>query len=279
MCQNTSSTQDYSLLTANTGVAKLQAANPNLDGTGNLETLITAGANGTIVKSISIKALTPNVTGNVRLFIKKTDTVLYKEIPITITPTLSATPTPTPLMAMYETKLVGDLKLEAGTSLVASTQVRQQFTIVTEGLDWDYPNPLPTDCCNFKQTEAITGASIIKTANANLDGTGTIVSVLTAPSSATSNGTFVKNITIKALQSTSINGAVRVFLSTDGGNTFYLMREILVPQTEQSAYVPSYKQIVALDMNIQPDAVIGVSTQLDEAFGIVIEGESWSYPI
>jgi hypothetical protein len=276
MCQSNNCCQDYSLLKANTGIATINTANPNLDGSGSTTTVLTAGLNGTIIKSITIKAAAPATTGMVRLYLKNaTDTILYKEVPIPVTPELKNTPTPTPVLPMFETMLIGDLKLEAGMELKASTQTRDTFNIIAEGLDWDYPATLPTDCCNFKQTVAVTGVDKVDTANTNLNGTGNIAPVFTA---ATSNGTYVKSVTIKALQSTSINGAIRLFLSPDGIQ-YTLLREIMIPETQQSAYTPSFKQVIDLGFNLESGYVIGVSTQLSEAYGITIEGESWSYPI
>jgi hypothetical protein len=85
-------------------------------------------------------------------------------------------------------------------------------------------------------------------------------------------------VAIKALQSTSINGMIRLFISADG-NTYFLLREISVPQTTQSGFEPSYKDVVEMNFNLQPDYVLGVATQNSESFGITVEAESWSYPI
>lgn len=284
MCQNmgNNNCQDYSLLTANTGIANVNSANTNLDGTGNLATVVTAGQLGATVKSVIIKATGPVTTGMIRLFIQKASpsiTVLYKEVQIPITPVLQNTPTPAPVLPVYEVTLMGDLKLQSGDALVASTQIGDSFNIIAETLNWDYPTTLPSDCCNFKQVEAVTGLSIASVANPNLDGTGTVETAFTATSSTTSNGTLVKTITIKALGSTSINGMIRIFITDDLGTPWRLMREIQIPQTTQSAYQPSWKQAINLDFRLAPGYLLGVATQNGESFGITIEGESWSYPI
>jgi len=284
MCQNMgkNNCQDYSLLTANTGIAKLNTANPNLDGSGTLVTIVTAGQLGATVKSVIIKATGPVTTGMVRLFVQNTNpgvAVLYKEVQIPVTPVLQITPTPAPVLPVYEVTLMGDLKLQSGDSLMASTQIGDSFNIIAETLNWDYPSTLPSDCCNYKQVEAVVGLSKVITANTNLDGSGTIVTAFTAAAAPASNGTLVKTITIKALGSTSINGMIRLFISDDAGVTWNLMREIQVPQTTQSAYQPSWKQAVNLDLRIAPGYLLGVATQNGESFGITIEGESWSYPI
>lgn len=70
MCTSSKSNccQDYSLLTANTGIGDIRNANPFLDGSGNTTTILTAGANGTLIKSVIIKAAQATTTGMVRLF-------------------------------------------------------------------------------------------------------------------------------------------------------------------------------------------------------------------
>jgi hypothetical protein len=278
MCTSQSGcSKDYSLLTANTGIAT-PATNPALDGTGNSATVLTAGANGTIIRSVIIKATEPITTGMVRLFIGNgTDTILYKEVPVQVTPVLTNTPTPTPVLPMYEVTLNGDLKLESGHTLKVTTQVANSFVVIAEGLDWEYPSTLPNECCNYKQTNAVTGLGILATANPNLDGSGNIVPVLTAGTGP--NGILIKNITIKALGSTSINGMIRLFISSDSGTTYNLMREIEVPQTTQSAYEPSWKQVLDMQYNLNEGYIIGASTQNAEKFGVTVEAEEWSYPI
>ena len=57
------------------------------------------------------------------------------------------------------------------------------------------------------QYTANTGKVLISTANSNLDGTGTLGTVLTAAS----NGTLIKAITVKAQVNTT-EGMVRLFL-------------------------------------------------------------------
>lgn len=225
-----------------------------------------------------IKAIQPTLQGMVRLFIANADAsiiTLYKEVSIPIQPNAPSVPVPTPQYIMYEMKLSGDLKLNSGFSVLATTQLAQSFNIVVEGLDWVYPETLPDVCCNFEQDKANTGIGIVSAANPNLDGTGTIVTILQAGGSA--NGTLVKNVTIKALQSTH-EGAVRIFVSPDG-TTWTLLQEIYVPQTIQSAFDPSFKQTIDVNFNLESGYYIGASTQIAESFAVTIEAEDWSYPI
>ena len=266
----------YDFLSANTGITTISAANPNLDGSGSMQLVLTAAGNGTIIKSVTIKAVNPVLTGVVRLFVgpKVGDPYLYREVTIPEYPTLSATPIPAPVLLTYEVVLDGGLILQADDGLFASTQNAEVFNIIAEGLDRTYPDPLPPTCCSFKQVSANTGVGTISTANPNTDGSGTIVTIFTA--GALANGSVVKTITIKALQNTH-EGAVRLFISPDGGATWVLLREVWIPQTTQSDFEPSYKQVIETDLDLQAGYLLGAATQNAEGFAITAEGTDWEY--
>lgn len=267
------SSNDYSLQTAHTGIVSISTANPNLDGSGALGTVITGSGKGTLIKSVIIKATGAVTTGMVRLFVGNgTTTSLYKEVPIQTTPQLASTPTPTPLLQNYEITLAGGLKLQNGDHLFASTQNSETFNVIAEGMDWQYPGTLPSTCCNFKQDTAENGVGI-------LSATDTIVPIYTAPSSGTSNGSLIKSVTIKALQSTNDNNIIKLHLSSDGGTTYKLMREIVIPQTQQSGFEPSFKFVLDADFNLNAGYVLGASTHLPQGFALTVEAISWSYPI
>jgi hypothetical protein len=269
---------DYSQLTANTGVVTIATANSNLDGSGSVGTVLTAAGNGTTVKSIIIKSTAPVTTGMVRLFIgnaNNTAAALYREIPIPTYPQLACTPTPAPIWPMLEIDLVDELKLKSGYKLLASTQNAESFNIIAEGFDWNYPGTLPAVCCNFKQETAVMGLGTVTTANSELGGSGAIVAIFTAPNGT--NGSLIKSITIAALQSTH-KGMIRLFISPDSGTTYKLWMEILVPQTNQSAFVPSFKVELEEAFYLKATYLIGASTQIGEKFSIIIEGEDWIYP-
>jgi hypothetical protein len=275
MCQSSMNTgSEYAQYFANTGIEVISDADADLSGN-NAVTIFTAGEEGSIIKSIVIKAQQAVIQGMVRIFIANSDSsviALYKEVLIPIFPQAASVPIPTPIFTMFETRLVGDLKLESGYSILASTQNRQAFSIIVEGLDWTYNvNPQNPVCCNIKETIANTGIGIISIANSNLNGQGVIVPIITA----NENGTFVKNITVKALQSTQ-PGAIRLFISA-GGNKWVLIQEISVPQTTQSSSEPSYKQVIDINFNLQKGYQFGATTQNAESFAITMEGGDWSY--
>ena len=295
MCQNTTGNNnfDYSTLAANTGIANISTANSNLDGTGATSVVLTAGESGTIVRSVTIKSapgagsslsVTPSSfasfsqEGMVRLFIQNADasiTTLYKEISIPAVPAIPALPLPLPVFPTFETILTGDLKLNAGYSLLASTQFADSFNVIAEGLDYAYPATPPAECCTLVKEIANTGVGVVNTADPyDFSGSGAVVNIFQAGASA--NGSLIKSITIKAQQSTH-EGMIRLYISPDGED-YGLIQEVHIPQTEQSAFVPSYKQVIAANFNLQAGYYIAASTQNAEGFAITIEGEDWSYP-
>jgi hypothetical protein len=179
---------------------------------------------------------------------------------------------------MIEVDLREGLKLAPGAKLMASTQNAENINVIAEVLEWDYPGSLPSVCCNFKQVRAVLGNDTISTANVNLDGSGTITEIFTAPAAAVGNGATIRSITISALQSTHEN-IIRLFISPSGTPDYTLWMEIYVPETTQSGFQPSYKQVLREDFTLEAEYIIGASTQLPESFAITIEGTSWSYPI
>jgi len=281
---------DYSHQTANTGIETTNdiSANPNLtlvlSDTGSYVTVFTAAspdnANGSTINSIIIKAQQATVQGMLRLFISNgTTAILYKEIPIPVVPMAATTPVPAPQYIMYETILLGGLKLNPGYSLLATTQNAQNFSIIVEGLDWVYPETISL-CCNLEQDAANTGIGS-PAYNTALDGSGTVATIFQAGATlgtSDANGSLIKNITIKALQNTQ-EGAVRLFVSPTGdADSWVLMQEVYIPESVPSAYEPSYKQVITANFNLQSGYYIGATTQNNEAYAITVEAEDWIYP-
>jgi hypothetical protein len=275
MCAN----NDFSLLSANTGIATISVANQSLIGDDAVE-IITGAGNGTIIKSVTIKAITPTTTGMVRLFIGTGDgssKSLYKEIPIPTNPVLQATPTPALILPMFETVLEGGFKLKSGYKLYASTQNAEKFNIIAEGVNWNYadvpvPPAHPLPCCTYLRETANTGLGIVNTANSKLEGGGAVVPIFEADS--TTNGSSIMNITIKALQSTHL-GMIRLFIN-DGVNN-YLYKEILIPETTQSSNMPAFKHVIESGLKLQAGYKIVASTEISEPFALTVEAADWIY--
>ncbi len=268
--------KDYSQKIAATGVGAVSVANPFLDGSGSLIPVFNAGKAGAVVRSIIIKAIAPTLSGMVRLFIgkKNAPSVLFKEVPVPVNPNVVDTPVPAPKYIMFETVLIGGMKLQAGQQILASTQNAEVFNIIVEAINWTYPEDVHPQCCNYLQTAANTGVKIISVANQRLNGAGAIVSIFSAGAGA---GSLIKKITITALQNTH-EGVVRLFI-TDTAAQWRLMREVWVQQTEQSAFEPSFHRVVEMDFYLKAGLSIGASTENAESFAITVDAVNLNYPI
>lgn len=110
----------------------------------------------------------------------------------------------------------------------------------------------------------------IQTANGNLDGGGTLGTLITAAS----NGTLIKRVFIKALTSTS-HGMIRFFI-TGGGNT-RLLTEVEVPPITISSINKSFETIVELDFFLASGYILKTSTQNADTFWVIAEGADVSY--
>jgi hypothetical protein len=121
------------------------------------------------------------------------------------------------------------------------------------------------------QYTANTSWVTIATANANLDGTGTMGNVI----QGAANGTLVKKIRIKATTSTS-QGMVRLFVDNRAG-TIKLLQEILVPANTKSSINPAFEAEVNLNFTLKSGYTIVASTQVADTFNIIAEGLDWTY--
>jgi len=174
--------------------------------------------------------------------------------------------------------LAGGLKLKSGYKLYASTQNAESFNIIAEGLDFHYPSTLPASCFSYRQYHTVTGFNTASVANPNLDGSGSgIVSIYQAGNGAGLMGSHITSVTIKALQSTNDNGMIRLFIYD--GSDYHLFREVCIPQTTQSAFEPSFKVVLPMDLNIEAGYQLFATTQLAQSFAITVEGADWSYAI
>jgi hypothetical protein len=114
-------------------------------------------------------------------------------------------------------------------------------------------------------------AAVINTANTNLDGTGNITGLITGAN----DGTLIRNVTIKAMQSTSI-GMIRFFLYDPGPGAWFLYSEIVVPQTVQTGVVQSFSTNFSEAICLPSGYVLGVTTEVSESFSITADGVSWT---
>lgn len=126
MCEN----KTY---TPNTGTAKIQTANSNLDGTGAIVDIMTGASSGTVVRSVTIKSQVANAQGMVRLFVKPGGGSynLIQEIMIPAT-------SPTGEVQSFAATINSTISLSNGEKLAASTQNAETFSVLAFGTNIGY---------------------------------------------------------------------------------------------------------------------------------------------
>jgi hypothetical protein len=116
----------------------------------------------------------------------------------------------------------------------------------------------------------------VTTANTNRDGTGTIVTVATGPSTAAAAGVGkrVNRVVVQATGTTTA-GVVRFFISTDGGTTNRLILEKIVPAITPSTSVAAFRsdvgELVGLVLVGGGNSTLRASTNNAETFNIMVE--------
>lgn len=120
---------------SNIGSVNISVANPYLDGTGTLGTVIIAGnigGNSTVINSILIKAIGSTSEGMIRLFIysaSSSTTLLWREIRVPGS-------TQTGVVPAFSYSFNANLTLALGHRLLASTQNAEKFNIIAQAVDW-----------------------------------------------------------------------------------------------------------------------------------------------
>lgn len=118
-------------------IGALSAANTNLNGTGTIATVFTAGTNGSRIDAINIKATTTTTAGMVRLFVHDGSTAhLLAEIPvIAITPSSTQPAWEAQLNSNSLSQML-PLILPTSYSLRASTHNAETFNVIAIGGDF-----------------------------------------------------------------------------------------------------------------------------------------------
>lgn len=115
--------------TPNVGIAALSVANTNRDGTGTIATIITAGASGSRIDKVVVKATATTTAGMVRLFLHDgANAKLLTEITVTAVTVSASTPG-------FETVVdfLGGLVVPTGYSLRAATHNAESFNVTAFG--------------------------------------------------------------------------------------------------------------------------------------------------
>jgi hypothetical protein len=125
--------------TPRTWTGQMSTANTNRDGTGTLATIMTAGANGSRIDEITIKAVAATTAGMARLYLHDgTNARLFDEVPV-----LAVTPSGT--IPTWEAVLGNNapvnsgkypLYLPTGWSLRAAPHNAETFNVHASGGDF-----------------------------------------------------------------------------------------------------------------------------------------------
>jgi len=119
------------------GIGQVATANTNRDGTGTLATILTAGASGSRIDAINLKAVATTTAGMIRLFIHDgTNARLLTELPV-----LALTPSAT--LPSWEAQITTNnmsqvlpIILPTGYSLRAATNNAETFNLLAFGGDF-----------------------------------------------------------------------------------------------------------------------------------------------
>lgn len=124
-------------VTPKNGMAVISTANTNRDGTGTIGTVFTAGASGSRIDKLVIKAQGTTTAGMVRLFIHDgANARLFDEVLVqAITPSAAVQSFQTILSANQITVEL-PIILPTGYSLRASTEKAESFNVIAMGGDF-----------------------------------------------------------------------------------------------------------------------------------------------
>ena len=119
------------------GVGQVSVANTNRNGTGTIGTVFTAGASGSRIDAIDIKAVNTTTAGMIRLFIHDgVNASLLTELPVVaVTPSATIPTWEVQLNASTMSQLL-PFALPTGYSLRASTEKAETFNLIAFGGDF-----------------------------------------------------------------------------------------------------------------------------------------------
>lgn len=251
--------------TANTGCVTISSGTSSLDGS-STTTVLTAGANGTFIRNVIVKAQTNTSEGMLRFYVNDGvgNAKLIQEVYV---PAI----TKSSRDCSYFRILPFNFTIASGDTFSVTSEIADTFNIIAEGLDWSYASTYSELSTIFTGNS---GIGKIETANNNLNGTGACPTILTAVSSGSGNGTLLDSIIIKAQQNVT-PGMVRIYIKNSNGT--YLMTEVLIPYFNYSATSKSFIFKSPFTFALQSDFEICASTENGETFSVIIDGYNWSY--
>lgn len=120
--------------TPNFGIVAIATANTAKDGTGTLGTVLTAGATGSRIDGICIKAKATTTAGAIRLFVHDgTTAFLLTEIPVIAVTSSATSPSFEAQINNNTMSQLFPITLPTGYSLRASTNNAEGFNVMAQG--------------------------------------------------------------------------------------------------------------------------------------------------
>lgn len=114
--------------------AVVSVANPNRNGSGTIADVLTAGASGSRIDTVCIKATSTSTAGMIRLFINNNSTsVLIAEIPVTAITPSATTPSYQAVVSGVSNPDLFPLVLPTGYKLQAATEKAESFNVIAIG--------------------------------------------------------------------------------------------------------------------------------------------------
>ena len=176
----------------------------------------------------------------------------------------------------FETQIILNFKLEAEYELRVSTENADTFNVFAEGMEWAYFAARVQ--ADMTELTGSNGLVEISTANSNLDGTGTLGTLITAGTSASYKGMSLRSITVKA-EGKPGTGMIRFFIGDPEAEVDYLFTELYVPDHGRSGVDESYERTITFDdqLDIQANYIVKVSTQAADTFDVSCDATNWNY--
>lgn len=114
--------------------AAISTANPNRNGSGTIGDVLLAGANGSRIDSVCIKATAATTAGMIRLFVNNGSTsVLVAEVPVTAITPSATTPSYQAVVSGVSNPDLFPLVLPTGYKLQAATEKAESFNVIAIG--------------------------------------------------------------------------------------------------------------------------------------------------
>lgn len=119
------------------GIGQVSVANTNRDGTGTIATIFSAGANGSRIDAIDIKAVGTTTAGMIRLFIHDgANARLLAEVPVVAVAPSGTLPAWEAQLNTNSMSQILPLVLPTGYSLRAATNNAETFNVIALGGDF-----------------------------------------------------------------------------------------------------------------------------------------------